>query len=102
MLLLAGGIPERGLELPNEVVPMRVSESGAGGISVVVDPKVFSTMGPPVFGTFDEERGGTDHHERGHSTELMAERFEIDVAVANKAVHIVMLSFEGLGSVASL
>ncbi len=57
------GIPERGLEFPDEVVPMRVSKLGAGGISIVVDPKVFATMGPPVLGALDEERGGTNHHE---------------------------------------
>ncbi len=63
VLLFAGEIPERGLEFPDEVVPMWVSESGASGISVVVDSKVFSTMGPPVLGAFDEEGGGADHHE---------------------------------------
>ncbi len=26
---------------------------------MVVDPKVFMTMGPPVLGALDEERGGT-------------------------------------------
>ncbi len=63
VLLLAGRVPERGLEFPNKVVPMWVSESGTGGITIVVDPKVFAMMGPPVFGVFDEEGGGTDHHE---------------------------------------
>ncbi len=46
MFLFTSGIPERGLEFPDEVIPMWVLESGAGGISVVVDPKVLSTMGP--------------------------------------------------------
>ncbi len=61
-IFFAGGIPERGLKFPNEVVPMRVSVSGTGGISVVVDPEVLLTMGPPILGVFDEEGGGTDHH----------------------------------------
>ncbi len=59
----ARGVSERGLEFPNKFVPVWVSESGAGRVAVVVDPKVFATMGPPVFGVFDEERGGADHHE---------------------------------------
>ncbi len=97
MHFFACGVSERGLELPYEVVPMWVSESGAGRIAVVVDPKVFATMGPPVFGTFDEERGGAYYHERGNALELMAERFEVRVAVAYEAIHVVVLSFEGLG-----
>ncbi len=76
---------------------MWVSESGASGIAVVVDPEVLSTMGPPIYGTFDKEGGGTNHHERRHPLELVAERLKVGVAVTDELVHVVMLSFEGLG-----
>ncbi len=95
VLLFAGGVPERGLEFPNEFVPMRVSESGAGGITIVVDPKVFATMGPPVSGALDEKGGGAHYHEGWYAAELVAERFEVGVAVAYETIHVVVVSLEG-------
>ncbi len=96
VFLFAGGIPERGLEFLNEVVPVWVSESGSSRISIVVDPKVFATMGPSVLGTLDEQGGGADHHEGGYSSELVMEHFEVGVAVAYETIHVVMLPLEGL------
>ncbi len=58
-----GGIPKHGLEFPYEFVPMWVLESGTSGISVVVDPEVFSSMGPSGLGAFDKEGGGAHYHE---------------------------------------
>ncbi len=63
VFLLAGGVSEHGLELGDKVILVRVSESGSGRISIVIDPEVFSSVGPPVLGVFDEEGGGADHHE---------------------------------------
>ncbi len=63
MDFLDGGVPEHGLEFADEVVPVWVLVSWAGGISVIVDPKVFSSVGSPTLGAFGEEGGGTDHHE---------------------------------------
>ncbi len=58
-----GGVPEHHFEFANKIVPVRVSISWPSGIPIVGDPEVFSSMGPPVLGMFDEERGGEDHHE---------------------------------------
>ncbi len=96
VLFFNGGIPEHGLEFLYEVVPVRVSESGASRVTVVVDPELFSSMGPPTLGSFDEEGGGADHHDGRYPSELVAERLEVGVAVADEAVHVVVLSFEGL------
>ncbi len=60
---LEGGVSEHGLEFLDEVVPMRIAISWAGGVPIVGDPKVLSPMGPPMLGAFDEEGGGEDHHE---------------------------------------
>ncbi len=97
MLFLNGGIPEHGLEFSYEFVPMWISESGAGGISVVIDPKCFASVGPPVLGTLGEERGGTDHHERRDSPELVAVRLKVGVTVAEELFHIIVLPFKGFG-----
>ncbi len=82
VLFLAGGVTEHGLEFEDEVVPMRVSESRTGGVAIVVGPEVFSSVGPPVFCTFDEERGGAHHHEGWDSAELMVVGLEVGVAIA--------------------
>ncbi len=81
MLFFTGRVPEHGLEFQNEVVPVWVLELGAGRIAMVIDPKVFSTMGPPVLGAFGEEGGGANHHEGGDTAELVAERLKVGVAV---------------------
>ncbi len=95
MLLLAGGVPEYGLEFLNELVPMGVSESGAGGITMVVDSKVFVTMGPPVSGALEKKGGGAHYHERWYAAELVVERFKVGIAVAYETIHIVVLPLEG-------
>ncbi len=97
VIFLAGGVLERGLEFLNEFIPMWVSESGAGGVTVVVDPEVFAMMGPPVLGTLDEEGGGAYHHERRYSSELVTERLKVCVAVTDEPVHVVVLPLKGFG-----
>ncbi len=56
VLFFDGGVPECGLEFLDECVPMWVSESRASGIAIVVDPKILSSVGPPVSST-DEPLG---------------------------------------------
>ncbi len=91
------GVLEHCLEFSDEIIPMWVLILWAGGISIVSDPKVFPSMGPPMLGAFDEERGGKDYHEQQYSSELVAEHFKVRVAVTDETVHVIVLSFEGLG-----
>ncbi len=55
---LDGGIPEHGLEFADKVVPVWISTLRASGITIVGDPEILPSVGPPVLGAFDEERGG--------------------------------------------
>ncbi len=97
VLLFTGRVTECGLEFEDEVVPVGISESGSRGVSIVVDPKVFATMGPPVLGAFYEERGRADHHKGWDSSELVAVRLEVGVAVTEESVHVIMFPLERFG-----
>lgn len=95
MDLFNGWILELCPEFSDKVIPVRVSVSGSGGISVVVDPVYLTMMGPPVTSTFGEVGGHEDHHKRGDSLELISEHLKVGGAVSEKPLHVAMLSFEG-------
>ncbi len=61
--LLNGGVPELGLELLYEILPMRISVLEPIRILMVIDPVALSMMSSPVAHAFEEVGGHEDDHE---------------------------------------